>query len=380
MNNALIRPPANPFWDVLKTFGRDELTGGVVALFATLCLEGTFYLYNGSHLFSPTQLICLALAGPILEKVGFFFWHFKEACEIYSTTPEVDRKVPAFYIKKAFKGGAKTLFWDICLHDPLYVGLMLVGMRVHPQTPAWLLVPIAFGLAVIAVAFLEVAINEIRYLLYKRRKYQEGYELESYIDVRFYLDKSIHADDVMRDLQDRFLPEHELIKRKYEDTYFKVGLPSFNGREGKLRLRSREVDEDSNITTIQHIYSSTVEGGKTASNQYKFFLRKKDKLYKVFENPDLALIASKNEAAIFDDSDSELEHQLVKFTRYAVYDRNVMLVAVDVINGETDQPFIVVELKVYPGKEALLIEAMRYVMHRYPAMQTTHHKIDLLEY
>ena len=84
--------------------------------------------------------------------------------------------------------------------------------------------------------------------------------------------------------------------------------------------------------------------------------------------------------AIFDDSDSELEHQLVKFTRYAVYDRNVMLVAVDVINGETDQPFIVVELKVYPGKEALLIEAMRYVMHRYPAMQTTHHKIDLLEY
>ena len=75
-NGTFIRPPANPFWEVFKTFGRDELTGGVIALAATVIIEGSFYTYNGNGTFTPAQIWCLALAGPVLEKFGFFFWHF----------------------------------------------------------------------------------------------------------------------------------------------------------------------------------------------------------------------------------------------------------------------------------------------------------------
>lgn len=132
-NGTFIRPPANPFWEVFKTFGRDELTGGVIALAATVIIEGGFYTYNGNGAYTPAQILCLALAGPILEKFGFFFWHFKEAREEYKIAPVGKRKPYWIYLKKAIRGGLKTLFWDVILHDPLYVILMFVGMNLFLQ-------------------------------------------------------------------------------------------------------------------------------------------------------------------------------------------------------------------------------------------------------
>lgn len=369
-NGTFIRPPANPFWEVFKTFGRDELTGGVIALVATAFIEGGFYFYNGEGIFTPLQMLCLAIAGPILEKFGFFFWHFKEAKNIYKTTPVDDRKPYEFYLKKAFRGGLKTLIWDLLLHDPLYILLMLFGMKVHPSTPAWLLVPIAFAIAVVAVTVLEVTFNEIRYFFFRREKRQRGYELESYLDARFYLDSKIDALVVIERLRDQFLPDCEIYTRSYEDHYFTAELPKFNSREGKMRLRRRGKDEGESIS-IQYIYTRTIEDGRSTVGQFRFFPRKKDKHYRMFSDFDTALVVAKNEAAELGCKDKP---QKIEFQRFMAYRSDTIFIAVDSINGDLR----VIELKVYHDKPKLLIEAMRFVMHHYPARQTTHRKIDLM--
>ena len=387
-----LQPPANPFWEVFKTFGRDELTGGVVALASTAAIEGAFYLHNtsqavevGASGFTTTQMWLLALAGPVLEKVGFFFWHIKEARDTYNNTPVLFRKNRSFYIAQALRGGGKTLMWDMLLHDPLYVVLMLVGMSVHPATPAWLLVPVAFGLAVVAVAFLEVAINELRYWVFQRRlanrrEWDERFELERYYDVRFYLDPSIDPEAAIATLRNRFLPDEEIRHRHYSDHYYPVELPEYNGRQGKLRVRCRGKSDDGHqkMISIQYIYSRTTEN--EPKGQYRFFPRLKDKHYCVREAYSLEHTLSKGrkEACRYPSTGDADPPQPVEiqFVRRMVYKRDTLYLAVDSINDS----YCVIEVKAYPDKLEALIEAMHFVMHHFPAMQTTDHKIDLIEF
>lgn len=59
-----------------------------------------------------------------------------------------------------------------------------------------------------------------------------------------------------------------------------------------------------------------------------------------------------------------------------VHQKDTLFIAVDSINDS----YRVIELKAYPAKLELLIEAMHFVMHYFPAMQTTDNKIDLIEF
>jgi len=389
MRVPAIRLPANPFWEVFKTFGRDELTGGVIALVATGIIEGCFYLYNSAGSFTATQMLLLALSGPILEKIGFFFWHVKEARDTFNSTPTISRKPLKFYIRQAIRGGAKTLMWDVLLHDPLYILLMLYGMKVHPTTPAWLLVPIAFGIAVVAVAILEVAANELRYKYFTKQRKKDGYELERYLDARLFLDPNVDTEKVIHVLKNHFLPEQEIHTRHYEDVYYIVELPEFNGRQGRLRIRSRDAQDcdlqfrcsseyalgDEKIMSVQYIYSRTVEDESKGVGQFRFFPRKKDKHYRVFDYLPNAFDYVEKEAK---KCGAEKQPTAVCFTRRMVYDRDALFIAVDSID-HCQHSFRVVELKVYPDKLPLLVEAMHFVMHTFPAMQTTDRKIDLIE-
>ena len=76
-----IKIPGHPFWNVFKRFGRDEF----IALITNLV--GTFIVYT----FWSNPLL-LALAGPILEKIGFFPAHFYEGWVVYKTSPPHKRK------------------------------------------------------------------------------------------------------------------------------------------------------------------------------------------------------------------------------------------------------------------------------------------------
>ena len=399
-----IRPPRNPFWEVFRTFGRDELTGGVIALVATALIEAGFHFYNNGGLwgvelaaFTALQMWVLALAGPVLEKVGFFFWHVKEARDTYHNTPVIYRKPLRFYIRNALQGGGKTLMWDILLHDPMYIGLMLLGMHIHPATPAWLLVPVAFGLAVVAVAFLEVGIGELRYLMFRDRvsRYPRSFKLERYYDARFYLDPKADPEEVIETLRNRFLPNHPVVIRNYEDHYYhETTPPDFNGREAVIRVRDRDAEpektwandmpEPRRMVSVQYIFSRVIEGAQEL-NQFRCFPRQKDKIYCVMPMRKAAVGDAKLAAR------NEIEKEctvgvkpartvLIEFERRMVYDPNIMLLAVDKLYAEgKPNGHTVIEVKVYPEKLELLIEAMHFIMHQFPALQTTDPKLALID-
>ena len=60
--------PRHPFWTIFRRFGRDELLALVINVFATILAKIFF-----------ASAIILSIAGPIIEKIGFFPAPFYEA-------------------------------------------------------------------------------------------------------------------------------------------------------------------------------------------------------------------------------------------------------------------------------------------------------------
>jgi len=398
MEVPIIKPPANPFWRVFRTFGRDELTGALIALIATACLEATLHAAGGLEVspggsvvigpggglkivgYVTWQVVALALAGPIFEKIGFFFWHFRDAYRIYHSTPALYRESRGHYIKQAFQGGMKTLLMDLLIHDPLYVGLMMLGMYAYPVTPAWLLVPLAFGLAVMIVATLEVGFQEVRYATFKWRLQYDSEcpfdGVERYLDARFYLGKVDDVEAVIKALQSRFLPQTTPEIWFYEDNYFDAQLPEFNGREGILRARQRHQEPSDKqgsgpVTTLQYVYSRITENGRQVAGQFRCFPRQKDKIYRMYYGVD-GIERAKDKGQRSNGAKKCIS--VVKFKRYLLRKQDKIYIAVDQFENRS----CVIEVKVYPAQIELLIEAMHFVMHRFPALQTTRNKTELL--
>lgn len=390
-----IQIPRNPFWEVFRTFGRDELLAGIISVLATLIIGNLF-----QYITIPTSfaVICLALAGPVFEKLGFFVGHFKDAYEIYSTTPIADREELSFYLKKVLRGGGTSLFWDIILHDPVYVVLMLGGMSLHPETPAWLLVPIAFGIAVLLVATIRVGLSELGYWWFKRRIFKKGFELEEYYEAKFFLSAEEDPEKIITQLKNQFLPVGCPIKKMiYEDLYYSpILLSEYNARGPRFRVRTRkEVDNlgPSWIRTAQAIYTRAVEHHSEDDEQFRFFPTRKDKFY-------LTLPRDKNNDSWFpgledglvdepalDEKSRVLKaivghkatRKKVKFIRRVTKHPKKIYISVDSVELENkDVKFHVVEIKAYLDRTALLKEAMRFVMTRFNVLQTTRSKLDLL--
>ena len=136
--------PGSPFWNIFKRFGRDEMIALVINVIATV-LVGTIVRIP----------LVLALTGPIVEKVGFFIAHFNEAYNVYSTTPEKQRKKISYYSKKAIKNGSTSLIEDILIHDPIYILFMFTGILIYPACPIWILALLSFIIAVLLVVVLQ---------------------------------------------------------------------------------------------------------------------------------------------------------------------------------------------------------------------------------
>ena len=69
LNNKSIVVPAHPFWEVFRTFGRDEIIAGLLAITATAILEFIFFSLNIPK--TGNALLLLVLAGPIVENLVF---------------------------------------------------------------------------------------------------------------------------------------------------------------------------------------------------------------------------------------------------------------------------------------------------------------------
>jgi hypothetical protein len=369
--------PGSPFWDVLKRFGRDEAIAMAINVAGT---AGVSSALKNSEIAKKTKDVILSLTGPILEKIGFFPGHFKEALGVYKTTPKEKREKLSKYFGRAIKGGAKSLLEDVLIHDPLYIGMMYGGMRAYPETPAWLLAVGSFVVAVFGVAFLEVGYKELSYLKRKRKFKKAGFGDESYYESRFLISSEVDPEDVVKVISEKYELGDSKVWR-YQDRYFETCLPEYSNRTPKIRLRRRtRLDkEEEPVQTAQVTYTRAAEIAKKEVGQYRYFPIKKDKLYFMLDQDMPQFVGeiedSRARGLLENSVKNNVPHN-IEFQRTVAYDPSIMLVSADRV-GMDERPFNVVELKVYKDTD-MLKEAMRYILMHFPVvLQTTHGKYEL---
>lgn len=359
-----IKIPGSPFWNVFRRFGRDEAIAMVVNVIGTVFVSWT-----------TKNPFLLSISGPVIEKIGFFPGHFKEAWEIYNTTHPCKRKSLWFYLKKAFRGGAKSLLEDVLCHDPVYALLMYAGLAFYPESPVWLLAAASFLIAVILVVFGEVAFTEMSYANFKRKLRKKGFGIESYYEARFYVSSGINPKEALGSIAKEFglSIEKEWV---YKDIYFENKLPEYSGREAKLRLRKRTAGKGS-AQTAQIVYTRAYEMPSGRLEQNRYFPIRKEKIYFRLEQ--------KMPSGIGSIKNANARNALMRYTepfppRRVMFSRMIakkdeLLATVDSVRGR--QPFYLLELKVYKNTK-LLKEAMRFVMREFPLIHTTHGKKEII--
>ena len=236
------------------------------------------------------------------------------------------------------------------------------------------MVPIAFGVAVVIVSFLEVTFNEHMYKILKNKLIKRGFGSEIYNEARFFIPlNQINPEKVIETLQKEFLPEEEAVCVNYHDRYYETELPEYNARRAIVRLRERGRRDNTIVKTLQVVYTRAVEHSTSDDDQFRFFPQKKDKIYLSQENlDDPNKFVEFNKLLRVDFSNPSRD---ISFKRHVVTSPEKIFISVDSID---DQDFAVIEIKAYIGREAKLKEAMRYVMHQFPVLQTTYNKFELV--
>ena len=371
-----ISVPENPFWKVFKTFGRDELNALLLSLLATLGVTGLLKVFPLPVFWSATLL---ALSGPVFEKLGFFVWHIKDAIEVYASSPLDSRKRFRYYAKRAFRGGMKSLIWDILVHDPIYIALMFGGMYFNPSTSAWLLVPVAFGIAVMLVALLDVGLGEFRYKLLYLKLRGLGFKRVSYLESRFIMNKDTESPDLTALFEKSLGNSVTVVSPKvkiitYVDKYYETDLPEYNGRSPLLRIR-RKVKDSIQQNRLQVVFTRAEEQTNKTLSQYRFFPQKKDKYSCSVVEESLGALSNEKLRMFARKITKESEPiRTVSFSRHVISDK-CLYMAVDEIGGVA--PCKVIELKVFSDGIQTLRKAMRCVMNDYSVTQTTYNKIML---
>jgi len=369
-----IELPGSPFWKVFKRFGRDEAIAMLVNVVGTAIVS----------LFS-TSVLVLSIAGPVVEKIGFFPAHIWEAWKIYRTTPIKKRKPLRHYAKQAIKGGSVSLAEDVLIHDPLYIILMMAGFAIYPETPAWVLAAMSFIIAVVAVAGIEVGVTELRYWFFKRRAKKVGFKLERYYEARFFINAEADPDEIMSIATEEFgLETQQLLT--YYDRYFDAKLPNYSGRGAKIRFRRRtnpdapgemEGKPAGSHYTAQIVYTRAMEATSGKVEQCRFFPIAKEKLYWMYfpESDEEAGSLPDVWANNFLKGIHGGETHALNFIRYVAFNKDI-LVSADRVRGDRD--YYLLELKTHKNLRVLM-RAMRFVMQEFPVVQTTHSKAEICE-
>jgi hypothetical protein len=358
-----ISVPRHPFWTVLSRFGGDEIIAAIINILATAVVA----------LFSANALT-LALAGPIVEKIGFFPAHFWEAWKIYRTTPPANRKKLRSYIRHALAGGSVSLVEDILVHDPCYTILMLLGLRTYPQAPVWILAAISFAIAVIIVSFLETSITELRFSALKRCLLRNGFGSEAYFEARFLISRE--GRDPEREIADLAIRFGLSVPRRleYHDLYLGHRLPMYSGRKPKMRLRDRTTGDGGKMRSLQVVYTKASEVVPQRFDQCRFFPVRKNKMYFPLSDgegvPELkpVFLRRKIGRAV------AKPVKELRFTRLVANNKQLLL-SVDIVGD--DRPFYVLELKTHKDIKTMLA-AMRTIMCTMPVVQTTQGKSELM--
>ena len=355
--------PGSPFWNIFKRFGRDEL----IALFINVL--GTA---AAAVMFSNVWI--LVIAGPVVEKLGFFPAHFWEAWKIYSTTSDDERKPLRHYVRRALKGGGVSLAEDILVHDPIYIGLMIFGIGYLQGVPPWILAAVSFVIAVAAVSGLELGVTEFRYWLFKHKLTRMGFGLERYHESRFLINSSVEQQELVDCMAKEFgLSDPKQLS--YADSYFDNQLPHYSGRLPKIRLRVRDRTDGSTMKTAQVVYTRADEVAPEMLDQCRYFLIAKAKLYFVLDedaSQSIDDIQNQSVKAMLKKAVKDDRAQPIRFNRMLARSAELLVSADASPDGRS---FFVVEIKTHRNIR-LLMKAMRFLMKRFPVIQTTRGKME----
>lgn len=357
-----IRLPRSPLVESLASFGRDEALALVINTVAT-AVAAVFF----------SNPVVLALAGPVLEKLGFFPAHLYEGHRRRKTTHPSLRKRRSWYFKKALREGSSNLLADLLLHDPLYILLFGAGYLLWPGTPVWLVSAVAFILAAVLVSGIQVAYVELRYWRFRRLLREAGFQEETYLETRFFIDAKKPPRTLVNELREAF-SLGPLQTHKYLDFYYANTIQDYAGRKASTRIRENSWRDGEVLRTAQIVFTRAREAHGNGFEQYRFYPLKKSKLtYRFEEMPesltaiDEPLVQRRLQTFMQDRA-----HHKISFERVMAWDEE-LLVTADTV-PEHGGYFI--ELKVYSDVTRLL-QAMRYVMQEYPVRQITHGKYEM---
>jgi hypothetical protein len=370
--------PDHPYIAALKDFGLDELLAGASDAVTTSI---------------ASRLVCeslkpviLPFTGPVLEKVAFFPLHFHEAWKIYRTMPEDKRQSLGYYFKNALKDGSGNLLKDIMIHDPIYIGMMYLGLSqtdVHPG----ILSLMSYITGILLVAAIDVGKNELLFARKRKQLAKVGFKDEFYYEARFLISSSMDPLDTLGVFNKEF-HLNSIGTIQYTDRYFETTLPSYSGRKPKLRLRTRRnrncieqvswSPDASSVSTVQIVYTRAHENKKRLdqcryfpAEKHKFFYRLSEPIMSLEDIPDTQL-----RAALLRCQPPQPHYSDISFERTIAGNSDIAICADTVIQ---DRPYYVVELKAYPHARRELLRAMRYIMVECPLAvhQTTQGKFDL---
>lgn len=360
MKNIAIIKPENPFWKVFKRFGRDEVIALVFNVIGTVIIAAI--VNANTEMANGMKIFLISIAGPVIEKLGFYPAHLYEGWKIYKRDGGKLRSG----LWRGIKNGSVSLLEDLLVHDPVYILLMLGGQSIYAGTPEWILAFTSFVIAVGVVSVGEVGVIE---LLYKAFKYgfKGIFDKERYYESRFYVPVGrILPTDFIRKISEKFDLDSKMIYT-FKDRYYKERLPMYNGRIGKVRRRFIKTNERE-VNKFQVTYTRAGEIPQNILSQYRFFINKKEKF-------SMRLNGEDSEVRSFKYFDPDI-YSDIEFMRHSARKENGLYAAIDEVLNDQGEKYAVIELKVFTDKD-LIKDAMKFVMDEFNVVQTTHGKIDI---
>jgi hypothetical protein len=187
-SNSLIYIPINPLVKEAQDLG------GAEAIAFGYNVLGTALI----NLFTKNTL-ALSIAGPVLEKIGFFLRELHKAITQHKKTGTP--------ISTAFKtnisNGIKNLLVDIGIHDTIYTALMAYGISHHLFEPRILAI-FSFLLALPPAILVKYSGNEFLYYLWKQLTKLQGFKREKYYESRFILNEYSHSTQLFQQTAKKF--------------------------------------------------------------------------------------------------------------------------------------------------------------------------------
>jgi hypothetical protein len=337
-----------------KEFGVDSLiAGGVNGVWTYLTEQLPLEALSMAQ-----KNLLLSVAWPVFEKFGFFPRHILLAVQHWKGSLPAERKSFINYAKQVLKWGGVSMIKDATLHDPLHGALTYTWLQ-HDwgNLPPSVISFFSFLIALWGVLLIELWYDETKYIYFKHLLEQATFHLESYHEARLIMTKSINTAEVF-DLLGEHATFDALSMREYNDTYYPTKRELYGGRYVDLRIRERICMDQQDIPTersTQIVFTKPKKEVTKDLDQYNYFTIKKDKRFR--KGHDIQGLDQ------YIQPTGELRH--VTFHRAIARDTAWLLAAVDRMTTWE----CLIELKVHPGKQHILIQAVRDLQDTFGGLQ-----------